>query len=175
MGRQLQCEIRLELASRDLAGWFIQVCPQFSFGLSRSPSGSRFSFPQLPCAVEGSPRVVAAPAIRLNRLSLFAPVFFQLLQPPLSEGHQRVPQRFRHRQVAEPFLVGRHDKPGRLWRATVVEHVLVCRGVVIPVRALLPIGDRELPGFDRIFLPFEESLLLLRFADVQVELEQDGG
>src|SRR5262249_46830786 len=56
-----------------------------------------------------SPRVAAAPAICLNRSSLFSPDFCQLLQPLLSEGHQRVPQRFCRRQVAEPFLVGRHD------------------------------------------------------------------
>jgi len=43
MGRQLHCEIRLELASRDLAGGFIQVCPSFRLGCRVRPPV--FGFP----------------------------------------------------------------------------------------------------------------------------------
>ena len=52
-----------------------------------------------------------------------------------------------------------------MFRAATVDGVLVSFGVIVPVRALLPIGYRELPGFDRICLAFEESLLLLIFVD----------
>src|SRR5262245_46734022 len=88
-----------------------------------------------------SPRVITASAVLLNRLPPFPPDLGELCQPALPEGYQRIPQRLRHCQVTEPFLVGRDDKPWRLLRTAMSEDILISGSVVIPALALLPIGN----------------------------------
>jgi len=89
----------------------------------------------------------AAPAIFINLLLLFSSYFFHLLQPALLEGHQRVPQSLGDRQVAEPFLVGRHNEPWRLFSIATVERVLVGRGEVVPKLTVVKIAEVKLPPF----------------------------
>src|SRR5947199_9752523 len=104
--------------------------------------------------------------ILFNRLALFSSHLFQFLQPLLLEGSERVSQSLCNRQIAKPFIVGRDYKPGRVFSAATIECALVSCCVIIPMLALLPVANRELPRLDRLFLAFEESPLLLVFADV---------
>ena len=75
--------------------------------------------------------------------------------------------------VAEPFVVGGDDVPGRPRGAAFSQGVLIGAGVVVPVLALLEIVQRQLPIAGGILHAGQESLLLLLLANVQ-EKFQDG-
>src|SRR5438876_7527823 len=77
----------------------------------------------------------------------------------------------RNGQIAEPFVVGRNDKPGSVLRARLVKHVLECLRVIIPVVAFLIIRFTDLPlAFGVIQSLFEAGKLFL-FGNMQEEFK----
>src|SRR6476661_4913197 len=51
----------------------------------------------------------------------------------------------RNSQIAEPFVVGRNDKPGSVLGARLVQHILERLRVIIPIIAFLVVRFADLP------------------------------
>ncbi len=77
----------------------------------------------------------------------------------------------RYRQVSEPLVIRRDDKPGRVVSTATRQRVLVCSRVVAPELPLFVVGLANLPTLIRLLEPVCESLQLFVFGDVQVELQ----
>ena len=71
-------------------------------------------------------------------------------------------------------MARRHDVPRRRFGAAVVQSVFVCLLVIIPKLAFLDVLQCKLPVLLRVDEPCFEAPLLLLFADVQEELQNDG-
>ena len=63
----------------------------------------------------------------------------------------------RYRQVAEPLVVRRNNKPWRVIRARLTQHLLEGGDVIVPVRAFLVVGLADLPLPGRVFEPLLEA------------------
>ena len=72
-----------------------------------------------------------------------------------------VDRSFGYHDSREPFMIGGHDVPGRVFRAGVPDHILVRAHVLIPMFALPNVIHGELPILLGFFQPFQEPLLLL--------------
>src|SRR5581483_2041853 len=64
--------------------------------------------------------------------------------------------------------------PGRLVGAALAERILIGCLVVLPVGSLLPVAGRDLPGFVRVPLARQQTLLLFIKTDVEEEFKYDG-
>src|SRR5688572_17238864 len=74
----------------------------------------------------------------------------KLLLPVFPVIAQRMDDRFCYDEIAIPLRVRRDDDPRRVPGRGLGDRVLVGAGVVVPVLALLPVIEIELPGLLRL-------------------------
>src|ERR1051325_3883562 len=72
------------------------------------------------------------------------------------EGLEGLDENVRHREVAEPLFVRRHDEPRRLRRAAARQGLFVRRGVLVPKLSVREVAGRELPLLRGIVQPLLE-------------------
>src|SRR5689334_3119679 len=101
-------------------------------------------------------RLGALLAPRLERCAPALSLLLERLEPFLAVGTKRRGQRLRDDQIAVPLRVRRDDAPGRVRRGAARDGVLVRFGELVPLLALLPVVERELPGVDGIVLAREQ-------------------
>ena len=77
----------------------------------------------------------------------------------------------RHREIAEPLLIGRDDVPGGVLLRAVRQRVLESLDVIVPAIALAVIGRADLPLPRGIVEALLEPRELLLLRDVEEELE----
>ena len=66
-------------------------------------------------------------------------------------------------QIAEPFVIGRNDEPGRMRRAATGERVFIGGHIILPESALLIVGLADLPVFGGVVETILEALQLFFF------------
>jgi hypothetical protein len=79
---------------------------------------------------------------------------------------QGIDHRRGHDQASESLVVGRHNKPGRMCMACVLDQLFVGVHVIAPILELAYIRQGELPVLIRLLQTFEEAFLLLLRRDV---------
>lgn len=76
-------------------------------------------------------------------------------------------------KVCEPFVVSWDNEPWRPICARLIEHLLVCFHIVVPILSFPDVGSGKFPVFFFPFDPFEKSRFLFLLRNVQEKLQNN--